>query len=167
LQGELNEWEQANILEAEKWIFSQKHKDIFSLEFIQGLHEKMLGETWKWAGKFRKTQKSIGVDHFEIPQELLKCCKDTLYQKDNHVYPLDEIAARLHHRLVWILPFPNGNGRHARIFTDIFLIQLQQSKFTRGRGDLANLTDLRKTYIAALRAADNYNFEPLLKFIRS
>jgi Fic-DOC domain mobile mystery protein B len=119
LQTELNEWEQANILEAEKWAFGQKHSDILSLEFVQKLHKKMFSETWRWAGKFRKTLKNIGVAPHEISQELFKFCGDIQVQIDQKEMPFEEIAARLHHRLVWIHPFPNGNGRHARIYTDM------------------------------------------------
>lgn len=167
LQSELNEWEQANILEAEKWSFGQRHGDILSIEFIKKLHLKMFDETWKWAGRFRKTLKNIGVVPHEISQELLKFCADAEVQIDEEVYSFDEIAARLHHRLVWIHPFPNGNGRHARIFTDIFLVYNQRQRFTWGREDLANHSETRKKYIEALREADKHNFDPLLEFVRS
>ena len=167
LQSELNEWEQTNIQEAEKWSFGQRHADILSIEFIKKLHLKMFDETWKWAGRFRKTLKNIGVVPHDISQELLKFCVDAQVQIDEEVYPFDEIAARLHHRLVWIHPFPNGNGRHARIFTDIFLVHNKQQRFTWGREDLASFSETRKKYIEALREADKHNFDPLFKFVRS
>ena len=167
LQSELNEWEQTNILEAEKWGFGQKHADILSVRFIKKLHEKMFSETWGWAGQFRKTMKNIGITSHEIPQELTKLCSDIHFQLDKENYSLDEIAARLHHRLVWIHPFPNGNGRHARIYTDIFLVTYQHQRFTWGRGDLTNPSLTRKAYINALREADKHNFDLLVAFVRS
>lgn len=167
LQSELNEWEQTNILEAEKWSFDQSHSDILSLQFIQKLHLKMFGETWAWAGQFRKTQKNIGVAPHEISSELFKLCKDVQFQLEKHTFSLDEIAMRLHHRLVWIHPFPNGNGRHARLFTDIFLTSLKQQKFTWGRDSLINQSQTRDAYIKALQQADQHNYKPLLEFVKN
>jgi Fic-DOC domain mobile mystery protein B len=167
LQKELNEWEQSNILEAEKWAFGQRHSQILSMEFIQKLHKKMFSETWIWAGQFRKTLKNIGIIPYEISQEVHKLCQDVQEQLDLSRMSFDEIATRLHHRLVWIHPFPNGNGRHARIYTDILLVSHQQPKFTWGQGNLVNPTQTRKTYIHALREADQHNFMPLFDFVRS
>lgn len=166
LQSELNEWEQTNILEAEKWCFEQKHSDLLSIEFIKKLHLKMFNETWRWTGQFRQTLKNIGVAPHEISSELFKLFADIQLQVEKDIYPFDEIAARLHHRLVWIHPFPNGNGRHARIYTDIFLINHQQRRFTWGSGDLTHPNKIRKAYIEALREADNYDFKSLLTFVR-
>jgi Fic-DOC domain mobile mystery protein B len=166
LQSELNEWEQLNILEAEKWGFGQRHTDILSVAFIQRLHRKMFNETWKWAGQFRTTLKNIGIMPYEIPQELAKLCADVQMQMDYGVMLFDEIAARLHHRLVWIHPFPNGNGRHARIYTDILLVNHHRPKFTWGQDNLTAPTQIRKAYIQALREADRHNFIPLFDFVR-
>lgn len=166
LQSELNEWEQLNILEAEKWGFGQRHADILSMAFIQRLHRKMFNETWRWAGQFRTTLKNIGIMPYEIPQELVKLCADVQMQIDHGVMPFDEIAARLHHRLVWIHPFPNGNGRHARIYTDILLVNHHLPKFTWGQDNLTASTQTRKIYIQALREADRHNFIPLFDFVR-
>ncbi len=102
----------------------------------------------------------------EIPQELIKLCADVQLQIDCAVIPFDEIAARLHHRLVWIHPFPNGNGRHARIYTDVLLVNHQNPKFTWGQDNLITPTQTRKSYIHALREADRHNFVPLLDFVR-
>lgn len=167
LQAELNEWEQTNILEAEKWAFGQKHSDILCSKFIQNLHREMFNETWRWAGQFRKTLKNIGVVPHEISLELFKLCADVQVQVDQRMLSIDEIAARLHHRLVWIHPFPNGNGRHARIYADIFLTTYQQKRFTWGREDLSYPNQIRTAYIHALREADHFNFQPLLIFVRS
>jgi len=167
LQTELNEWEQTNILDAEEWCFKQKHPDLLSAAFIQKLHRKMFNNTWKWAGEFRKTLKNIGVPSYEIQSELLKLCADVKFQIDHKSDAIDKVAAHLHHRLVWIHPFPNGNGRHARIYTDIFLLSLQNEKFTWGSGSIASSNQIRKAYIEALRAADQQNFDSLLAFVRS
>lgn len=84
------------------------------------------------------------------------------------MYPPDEIAVRFHHRLTVIHPFANGNGRHARLMTDIMLVhRLGQPRFTWGTGNLISAGECRKQYIDALRAADRYDYEPLSAFVRS
>ncbi|CAH2032189.1 mobile mystery protein B [Trichlorobacter ammonificans] len=83
-------------------------------------------------------------------------------------YPEDEIAARFHHRLTAIHPFPNGNGRHARLMTDILLVHLlRQQRFSWGSGNLVSAGDCRQQYISALRAADRHDYGLLLAFARS
>jgi len=60
-QGELNEWEQANIVQGDQW--ARKHrKEILNGAFVRKLHMQMFGETWRWAGEFRKSNKNIGID---------------------------------------------------------------------------------------------------------
>lgn len=83
------------------------------------------------------------------------------------VAPIDEVAARFHHRLVWIHPFPNGNGRHARLLTDLLLAASGAEPFTWGRGDLEHAGEARERYLAALRAADARDLSPLRAFVRS
>lgn len=86
----------------------------------------------------------------------------------SHHMELDETAARLHHRLVLIHPFPNGNGRHARLHTDIMLVNYGSRRFSWGKTDISSPTKVREKYIEALRQADHqHNFDPLLKFVRS
>jgi fido (protein-threonine AMPylation protein) len=74
---------------------------------------------------------------------------------------------RFHHRLVFIHPFPNGNGRHARPATDLLVISLGNKRFSWGSVHLIEPADARATYIPALRAADGHEIEPLLAFARS
>ena len=171
-QGELNEWEQLNIVEGERWARKQR-KEILDEGFLRQLHQQMFGETWKWAGEFRKSDKNIGVDWQHIGVELRKLFDDVRYQVEHGTFPPDEIAVRFHHRLVAIHPFPNGNGRHARMMADLLVERLGKPRFSWGRkslpsnSDLVDATDTRKDYIAALQAADARNIAPLLVFARS
>jgi fido (protein-threonine AMPylation protein) len=80
---------------------------------------------------------------------------------------VDQVAARLHHRLVQVHPFINGNGRHARLLTDRVLRVRGATPFTWGRANLAGAGPARDSYIAALRAADGGNFASLYAFVRS
>lgn len=169
---ELNEWEQANILEAEMWLGKQSHhfSDIMTFEFIQKLHQKMFNQTWKWAGLFRRSNKNIGVDWVMIWEQLKKLIDDVQYQVNYKIYSPDEIAARFHHRLVAVHPFPNGNGRHARLMTDILLLSLQQPRFSWGQKSMHDLyepTQVRKKYIEALQSADKHDYQLLFAFVRT
>jgi Fic-DOC domain mobile mystery protein B len=163
-QKELNEWEQMNIQKGELWAFRTKHKNILSTEFLKTLHIKMFSETWHWAGQFRKTQKNIGIEANQIPIELKKMFDNVQYWIDHKTYPLEEIAIRLHHQIVYIHPFPNGNGRLSRLYTDLFLKNQGHPKFNWGAGNLFETGELRKKYISALRKADQHDFQDLLDF---
>lgn len=170
-QGELNEWEQLNIGEGDKWARKQR-KDILGEDFLRQLHRRMFGETWKWAGEFRKSDKNIGVDWRYIGVELKKLFDDVRYQIEHATFPADEIAVRFHHRLVAIHAFPNGNGRHARLMADLLAERLGQPRFTWGsrrlvKDSLTDASPIRRDYIAALQAADARDIAPLLAFARS
>jgi len=167
-QTELNQWEEVNILEAEAWI--NKHHfttdDVLDIAFVKTLHKKMFDKTWKWAGKFRKTDKNIGVDWKGIPEKLKVLLDDVRYQLTAKTYSIDETAARFHHRLVAIHPFSNGNGRHARLATDLFLITEKHPRFSWGQNKHASKSTIRQAYIQALRAADKHHYEALFHFVR-
>ncbi len=167
-RGELDRWEQDNIAEALAWLEKQKLRDLLNEGFIRELHKRMFGNVWKWAGKFRQTDKNIGVPWAQIATSLRNLLDDTkLWVESEKVLP-DEIAARFHHRLVSIHPFPNGNGRHARLMTDIFLENLlDRPRFTWGGKNLSKISDVRQRYIKSLHAADEFDYQPLLDFARS
>lgn len=165
-QGELNEWEQLNIAQGDHWARKQR-KDILTESFLRQLHRQMFGETWRWAGDFRKFDKNIGVDWLKIGVELKNLLDDVRYQVERGSFPADEIAVRFHHRLVAIHPFPNGNGRHARLAADLLVERLGRQRFSWGSHRLADANDTRRNYIAALQAADVRDMAPLLAFARS
>lgn len=165
-RSELNEAEQENIARAQDWALGRK-RDPLSEKFITDLHRRMLGDVWKWAGKFRKSERNLGIPFYEIPTALRQLLDDTKFQIENKTYPPDEIAVRFHHRLVAIHPFPNGNGRHARLMADLLVMRLGQERFSWGRESLRDAGAMRQTYIAALKAADNHDIGPLLAFARS
>jgi Fic-DOC domain mobile mystery protein B len=166
-QGALNAWEQANILEAEQWVFSRRRNDALSMDFLLELHRRMFGDTWKWAGTTRTTEKNIGVAVAEIRPELRKLLDDAQYWTEHKTYEPDELSARFHHRLTQIHPFPNGNGRHARLIADVLLSSLGRPRFSWGSADLYGKGDARERYLAALREADRSNHGPLLVFVRT
>ncbi len=171
-RSELNEAEQANILQASIWLDRSRMglEQLLSTNQMKTIHGRMFGQVWKWAKKFRRTGKNIGVDWWEISIQLDSQCADTLMQiadSSKSRWSNDEIAIRFHHRLVQIHPFVNGNGRHARLVTDKLLKLLGEEEFTWGNATIGEDSDTRRNYIQALKAADSHDFTALLKFARS
>jgi Fic-DOC domain mobile mystery protein B len=169
-QGALNAWEEVNISAGERWALRQRRTDLLDEVFLRELHRKMFGETWNWAGKFRSSNKSIGTDWTQVVVSLRHLLDDIKVQIEHKVYETDELAIRFHHRLVWIHPFPNGNGRHARLMADLLALRLERPRFTWGSQQGVSLlapNQVRQDYIEALRKADKGEIEALLKFART
>ncbi len=127
----------------------------------------MLGDVWRWAGDFRHSERNLGIPFCEIPDALRLLLGDVKAWIEYKSYPADEIAVRLHHRLVAIHPFPNGNGRHARLMADLLVLRLGAERFSWGRDNLRDAGKMRAQYIEALKAADHHDYNPLLAFARS
>jgi Fic-DOC domain mobile mystery protein B len=166
-RGELDELEQANIEQGLRWISRRRGGDIFDDAFLRKLHERLFGEVWQWAGDYRLTEKNIGIAPYQISVQLRMLLDDARFWAKDKVYSPLEAAARFHHRMVQIHPFPNGNGRHARIATDIMLEDYYKHppvEWANGF-ELQADSERRKEYIAALRAADAHDFGQLLIFV--
>ena len=128
LRSELNEAEARNIAQAQIWLMSNKKKDIYSDTFLRELHKKMFGDVWKWAETYRTSERNIGVAPYQIPMKLMQLFDDMKFWIENKTYSNHEIAVRLHHKLVQIHPFPNGNGRVSRLMADQVLEKLEGTK---------------------------------------
>ena len=171
-RAELNAWEATNIGHAIEWAYGRAHVDVLSVETLQELHRRMFGATWNWAGTFRKSDKNISPHHWpQVPVMVRDLAMDTRAQylaSDKSPPLLDDIAMRFHHRLVQIHPWPNGNGRHARLATDLLLREWNRPAFTWGDAAGTGFGDaVRRAYIDALRAADAGEFEAQRQFVRS
>lgn len=166
LRRELNEAEQIGIADADRWAFTRR-RDVLDEPFLKNLHKRMFGHVWRWAGQYRTTARNIGVDAYRIAPDLHQLLADVRYWIEHQTYPPDEIAVRFHHRLVFIHPFPNGNGRHSRLAADLLIAALGQPRFTWGRANLVEAQATRAAYVAALRAADGHDIAPLLAFALS
>jgi Fic-DOC domain mobile mystery protein B len=166
LRHELNELEQLNILEADQWAFQRK-RGVLGEPFLRGLHRRMFYRVWSWAGQYRTTERNFGLPYYRILPEMMQIIDDARYWIDHGSFPPDEIAVRLHHRLVFVHPFPNGNGRWSRMAADLLAVQLGRPRFTWGSSNLQPVSELRRSYIDALHAADNHDIAPLVAFARS
>lgn len=161
---ELDEAEQLNINEGLIWLSQQKKADYLTEKFCKRLHKKLFGSVWNWAGKFRVSEKNIGIDYWKVAPELHKLFKDTEYWIEHQSYEWPELIARFHHRLVFIHPFPNGNGRFSRILTNYLCDRNQQHRPT--WLSALDPAERRKVYIDALRKADLHKFDDIVEFMR-
>ena len=166
---DLNAAEQQNIARATVWVGGRRWglSDIDAL-WLKDLHRRMFDDTWRWAGTFRRSGTNIGVPWPEIPTAVEGLIRDVRVQVEGGVWSADEIAVRFHHQLVLIHPFPNGNGRHARLAADVAVEALGQKRFEWGaEAELTDGGELRDAYIAALQRADrDGDIAPLLAFAR-
>ena len=139
--------------------------DAFALQ----LHKRLFGDVWRWGGTLRRTGKNIGVDPLDIAVQLRACVDDARYWLEHKTYSPVEAALRFHHRLTVIHPFPNGNGRHARIMTDALLEKTYGVNRIdwAGGANLQVTSERRKFYIAALKAADAGDFNLLMTFAQT
>ncbi|MCX6136783.1 MAG: mobile mystery protein B [Ignavibacteriales bacterium] len=168
-RGELDEYEQLNIEDAIKWTISRTFtvEKILREDFVRELHHRMFGNTCRWAGQSRTSNKNLGIDKLMIAVELKNLFDDCMHWITNSVFPPDEIAVRFSHRIVSIHPFPNGNGRHSRLMADVIITHgFDRPVFTWGSTTLTKPGEARKKYLAALKEADGGNYEPLIVFAR-
>jgi Fic-DOC domain mobile mystery protein B len=170
-RGALNAVELESISKAyDKYIYQPRRKPLWNGQlsewFIRQVHRDMFGTIWDWAGKYRTTVLNIGADPPLIQEQIQVLCGDFNYWISSTMSEM-EIAARLQNRLTRIHPFKDGNGRHARLMTDIFFdsrelklpVWPQIQLMTTGN-------ETRKQYINAMRTADKEDdYSKLMKFI--
>jgi len=171
-RGELDEVEQRNIEEAILWTIERRRRfttaEILTEGFIKELHRRMLAGVWGWAGSFRNSDKNIGVSKYQISTQLHVLLGDCAFWIENNTFPPDEIAVRFKHRIVSIHCFANGNGRHSRLIADVIIDKIFGGEvFTWGGQSLIKGGAARTAYLKALKAADQGNYELLIKFARS
>ncbi|MCY4461594.1 MAG: mobile mystery protein B [Albidovulum sp.] len=164
---DLNEAEQTNVAAGTAWAQRVRSHDLLTEKFLRQLHKRLFGDVWDWAGKLRMTERNIGIEPVQIPVGLRMAFDDAECWIERETFPPDEIAVRLHHRLVAIHPFPNGNGRTTRLMGDLVATRLGREPLTWGRRNLTDASETRTRYIASLRAADSHDYVPLLVFARS
>lgn len=162
---QVDELEFKNVAAGNQWAFTRARDNILSTAFMQQLHERMFGDTWKWAGSIRQKETlPVGVASETIRPCLANLCADVEAQLKDGAWSLEEIVARFHHRLVYIHPFTNGNGRFSRTMADLMLVKKDKEPFTWGP-DLGRNGEGRERYISALIAADAKDYRPLFDLL--
>jgi len=166
-RGELNEAEQAGILDA----VGRRPPPVDELlddRYLRRLHQTMFGRVWTWAGRYRRTETNIGVAPAEIAVAVRLLVDDARAWVADGPAPAaaDDAAVRFHHRLVSIHPFPNGNGRHSRLAADYLALGVGRPRFGWGLGSAGSADEQRRRYLDALRCADRGDLAPLVAFAR-
>jgi Fic-DOC domain mobile mystery protein B len=165
-RAELNEWEAANILKAARRYLAGKKPPGITVEWLKKVHRAMFDETWRWAGQLRKKDINLGIDRSQIQDELKRLVDDIKYWNENNELSMLERSVRIHHRLVKIHPFVNGNGRHARLVSEVFLAAHKEKFPIWPDVGMIARTDVRQRYIQALQAADKGNYTLLEQFTK-
>lgn len=130
---------------------------------IRQLHHLVMLETDReWAGIYRNANVIIsGSDHtppdaIEVP-ELMRNLIRWIKSNQKKLHPI-VLSSIVHHKVVSIHPFFDGNGRTARIVMNIFLMQAGYPLVTILKND-------RKKYYVVLDKADKGDYIPLIRFI--
>ena len=141
----------------------RSRKQTISEQLIRGLHQLVIQETEKgWAGKYRNSDIIIGgAEHkppeaIDVPPEMEKLIR--WWRKNQKKLHLIELAAILHHKLVYIHPFFDGNGRTARLVMNLLLLRA-------GYPLAVVLKNDRKKYYRVLAQADKENLIPFVRFV--
>jgi Fic-DOC domain mobile mystery protein B len=163
-QGQLNEVERDNLLRGSRWAHSQNRAldAILDDDFIRTLHRQCFGDVWSWAGTYRKRATTIGVDWRHVTTAVRDLVNDArIWFGESGTPSMRDDIARLHHRFVAIHPFPNGNGRTARLFADVVAVALGHTIPDWS----SHSPTARSDYLASLRLADRGELEPLIDFM--
>lgn len=156
-----------------KYVFEARRKkkgtQWLTEDFLCRVHRDMFGSIWEWAGTFRTDTLNIGLAPKLIPEQIRLLCDDFLYwDSPASTMPVLEVAARLQNRLTKIHPFRNGNGRHARLITDIFFYSREHPLPEWPQTHLMSEGhQIRERYIAAMKKADQEDFSDLIQFIEN
>ena len=135
----------------------------FDTQFLQKLHKEMFGKVWTWAGTFRTTQTSIGIEATNIREALYRLMDDLTYWEQT--WDNKDTAVKLHYTLVNIHPFPNGNGRCGRLFTDLWISSRGEDTIDWGEESIDKVGETRTEYIKALQEVDSNGYERLKHFM--
>lgn len=165
----LNLAEAMNILKAQTKYFETRltPPEILDDLFIRRLHKDMFGDVWAWAGKYRSRDLNLGIGFSEVPVAVRNLTEDArLWLRESEI-DADFVACKVHHQLVSIHPFVNGNGRLSRLVADLLLVSLSRPEFSWGSLSDLSAEEVRDLYLMALRSADQGELGPVMAFARS
>jgi Fic-DOC domain mobile mystery protein B len=137
----------------------------FDFEWFLKLHREMFGDVWTWAGVVRTRDLNIGVPGYQIIEQLAALEGD-LHSWSGFGHPLEIQAVWLHHRAVLIHPFENGNGRWARLLSNIWLKRHGEPIVAWPDAVLGTASEVREEYLAAVKTADRGDYSALTELHR-
>ena len=139
-------------------------KTPFDLAWSLKLHGEMFGEVWEWAGKVRQKELNLGVPFHQVTSELMQVFENLKYWEE-HWEDVLEQAVHLHHQTVRIHPFLNGNGRWARMLSNIWL-RLHDEPLVIWPSSMDAISEIRDEYIESIQTADQGTMQPLIDLHR-
>lgn len=175
-QAELNAAEANAIAKARTWAMVRSGAfssgQVLREDWLKRLHKRMFDSIWKWAGTYRRADVNIGnVSWPQVPTAMQEALGDATFWVDNREdnnMTMVEVAVRVQHKFVVVHPFPNGNGRWSRLVADLIMRSQGAQQLSWGGGkNLGTDADARRSYLAALRAADGGDFQELITFAQS
>ncbi len=167
--SDLNRAEAENIFRAQKkYLETAVDHPLkwFNPTYLRKIHQAMFGEVWNWAGSWRKSITNIGIKPQFIPLRLSEFCTQVIsWSLQPTEWSFLEQSARIHHQLVSIHPFENGNGRFSRLVADRYLLA-HRCPHPIWPSEIGKESKVRDRYILSLKAADQGDFQPLIQLMR-
>jgi fido (protein-threonine AMPylation protein) len=120
--------------------------------FVRDLHERLYGDIWSWAGRWRQRDVNIGVDPRQIAVELRSALDNIRYRWEHtDDWTARELGLTTHAETVRVHPFADGNGRTTRLLADLVFITAQDPAEFPYNWDLD-----KRRYIELLRSFDTH-----------
>ena len=130
--------------------------------FVRDLHERLYGDIWSWAGRWRQRDVNIGVDPRQIAVELRSALDNIRYRWEHtDDWTARDLGLATHAETVRVHPFADGNGRTTRLLADLVFITAQDPAEFQYNWDLD-----KRRYIELLRSFDTHrNARELAAFV--
>jgi len=159
--------ESVGVARGERFLLSLDENVEINTRLILDIHKVVFGHLYEWAGKWRTKQVNVGAfvppEFHQLPNLMYQFTDELAHRMklSTDRKELVKILAYCHHRLVYVHPFNNGNGRTARLITNLVAL-----KFGYGEINIYHRTGKkRNVYIKAIRAADGRDFFQLEELI--
>ncbi|GEB95304.1 Fic family protein [Microbacterium lacticum] len=138
--------------------------DILTDAFLRDLHQKLYGDLWTWAGRYRTCDLNLGVEPERIAVELRGSLDNIRYRWERtDDWTARELGIAVHAESVRIHGFVDGNGRTTRLLADLVFLAAQDAEAIAETYDW----DIdKRRYIALLRQYDvTRDPQPLAAFV--
>jgi Fic family protein len=169
--AQINEAETEGVARVQAYLLTIPTDVEITAELLKQLHATAFGHIYDWAGDWWKRDGFVVGEHIPPPWAqvplLMRQFEDNLKFRmpaaQTEFEQLVDLIAEAHHRLVWIHPFVNGNGRMARFVSDLIALKCGETPFTLY---VREAGELRSKYIQAIRQADRGDFTALRILVR-
>lgn len=167
---EINEAEAVGVIRAETWLTRLDYPLDITPSFILDLHRTAFAHLYEWAGKWRTSTPNVGSflppPPVKIPQLIYEFVDDLRFRMTQIESANQEVLAELlafaHHKLVFIHPFTNGNGRSSRLLTNALAYNYGYDEVVLYQREAG---DSRKKYLQAIKLGDDYDLSELKQLI--